>query len=623
MCESNTEHATGPADGASGVGVPKVCGGDVELGNIIVGLTGPNSTCSQASRALLHEINGIGRDGPGHGRSAPVDGHGSAEPGAVVRATPPSSGCFAGPTQYNYGDNYGYNYGGGSSYNSQWGSTYNPQDYGRKYLASNGGCIYIDLNHLELCLPEVRSAHDHVAAWHAMLLIARDAMCAANAKLPEGRRIMVLVNNTDDHGHSYGGHMNFLVSRRCWDNIFHYKPHYMSYLTSYLTSSILFTGAGKVGSANGRPAVDFQIAQRADFYETLTGLQTTHRRPIVNSRDEPLCEGPAGVDGRLGPGLARMHVIFFDSTLCHVASLLKVGATQIVLAMIEQEQIDPSLMLDDPLKALLRWSHDPSLDSKAKRVWGGRCTAAEMQQAILEGAQRFVSRGRADGIVPQAREIVGIWQETIDLFEKRDFAALAGKIDWVLKKALLDRAISRRGLRWDAPEIRHLDHLYCSLDPDEGLYWACQRDGVVQRVVTASEIERFVHEPPDDTRAWLRAKILRSMPPESISSVDWDGIRFRFRRDGASAWQSYDYCQLPMDDPLGFTRSQCERVFAGAVSLRHALETLGMHSTSRPVQPVGAPPTGGTQIVPVNQLPLEPFADTEDGYWQDNMTDPM
>src|ERR1035441_2637536 len=144
-------------------------------------------------------------------------------------------------------------------------------------------------------------------------------------------------------------------------------------------------------------AVDFQISQRADFYETLTGVQTTHARPIVNSRDESLC-GPLGEPG-LGADdderMARLHVIFFDNTLCHVSSLLKVGVTQIILAMIEQSCIQPGLLLDNPLLALRQWSHDPSLRQKARLVCGKDYTAVEVQLAMAELAGRVIAAGKA------------------------------------------------------------------------------------------------------------------------------------------------------------------------------------------------------------------------------------
>ena len=48
----------------------------------------------------------------------------------------------------------------------------------------------------------------------------------------------------------------------------------------------------------------------------------------MNSRDEALC-------GNGGEEYGRIHCIFYDNNLCQVAQLLKVGAMQIVLAMIE------------------------------------------------------------------------------------------------------------------------------------------------------------------------------------------------------------------------------------------------------------------------------------------------
>src|SRR4026208_2376933 len=137
-------------------------------------------------------------------------------------------------------------------------------------------------------------------------------------------------------------------------------------LAAFRAAGIVFTGQGKVGSENGTPDVPFQLSARADFFGRLVGAQTTHNRPIVNSRDEPLC-GTAE--------MARLHVIFFDNTLCHVASLLKVGVMQIVLAMIEAERIKPGLALEDPLDALLRWSHDPTLHARARLTSGRQITA--------------------------------------------------------------------------------------------------------------------------------------------------------------------------------------------------------------------------------------------------------
>ena len=107
-------------------------------------------------------------------------------------------------------------------------------------------------------------------------------------------------------------------------------------LIPWFVTRQVFTGAGKVGSENGADAVDFQISQRADFFEEEVGLETTLKRPIVNTRDEPHADPQK---------YRRLHVIVGDANLCEVATFLKVGTTAIVLAMIEDGFIDKDLSI--------------------------------------------------------------------------------------------------------------------------------------------------------------------------------------------------------------------------------------------------------------------------------------
>jgi proteasome accessory factor A len=507
--------------------VPKLCGADIEVGNFIVGAPRDADTAPAASRSLLREIAGI-RGERSDWFAAAYD---ARSPAAWV--TPQHTG-------------------------------WNPQDIGRRFLPGSGACVYIDLEHLELCVPETISAHDHVAAWHAMLRVARRALTAANTKLPPGERIQVLVNNSDGHSNSYGSHCNFLITRRAWDNIFHRKIHYQLFLAAYQASSIVFTGQGKVGAENGAPAVAFQLSQRADFFETLTGTQTTYRRPLVNSRDESLC-------GAADNGLARLHAIGFDNTLCHVATLLKIGVMQIVLAMIESERVDPGLILDDPLIAVRGWSHDPTLQARAKLLSGGEITAVELQYRFLERAERFAAAGGCDGIVPRADEILDLWADTLARLAAGDLDALRGRLDWVLKADLLTRALRRRpDLRWDSPAIKHLDLLYGSLDASQGLYWTCERDGVVERVVDDARIAHFVDHPPEDTRAWTRAMLLRLLGKEAVR-VDWDSMTFEIV--GASGRRRR--MVLALANPLRFTRLELERRCREVQGAEDVLDALG------------------------------------------------
>ena len=505
------------------VTLPKLCGADIELGNFVHGARQDDVSAVEASRAVLREIDGLPR------RSAHA---------ALAYSN---------------------------------GTGYDPQDWGRKYLPTAGNCIYIDLDHVEACLPEVVSAYDHVAAWHATLRIVRAAQARANAKRRADRRIQVLVNNSDGRSNSYGSHLNFLITRAAWDNIFNRKLQYQLFLAAFQASSIVVSGQGKVGSENGAAPAAYQIAQRADFFETVCGLQTTYHRPLVNSRDEPLC-GPMPRRPARADEPARLHCIFFDNTLCHVASLLKVGLMQIVLAMIEAEQIETRLLLEDPVAAVHRWSHDPTLRTSMPLVSGETITAVGLQMLFLDAAKKFVAAGGCDAIVPRAEEIVQLWEDTLLKLERRDFTALAGRLDWVLKFQILRRAMKHQSdLGWDSPEIKMLDHLYSSLDPADGLYWAYESAGAVERVVSDDRIAYFESNPPEDTRAWTRAMLLRAVDPDDVDTVDWDGIVLK------SGYVGYQrtYRRVDLADPLAFTKAEQGHLFQGSRTVDEILDHLG------------------------------------------------
>jgi len=531
---------------------PKLCGADIELGNFVLGVETNRGTGFEASRLLLREIEGLPRANTFRGEAC------NCPACTREREALESTGSLK-------------NKSGGSKGNGSRQVTVNPQDWGRKYLPSNGGCIYIDLDHLELCIPEVISAWDHVACWHAMLRIARTAMVNANEKLPAGRQIQVLVNNSDGRGNSYGSHLNFMITRRSWDNIFRRKIHYMLYLAAFQASSIVYTGQGKVGSENGAPEAEFQLSQRADFFERLVGSQTTHNRPIVNSRDESLC-GRSKPENDDAEEMARLHVIFFDNTLSHVASLLKVGVMQIVLSMIEAEEVNINLLLDDPVEAVLTWSHDPTLQARAAMTSGEEITAVELQFRFLEEAKRFCAGGGCEGSVPRAAEILALWEDTLLKLQAGDLESLATRLDWALKYSILQGVIEQRpDLSWESPEIKHLDHLYSSLDPSEGLYWAYENEGIIERMVDESAIEHFTANPPEDTRAWTRAMLLRWAGPDAVDDVDWDSIRFRV---GSERYRTL-FQRLDMASPLGFTKAIAESCFENAETLEELLDSLG------------------------------------------------
>ena len=492
--------------------VPKVLGADVELGNFVLG--GPVSgSGAEASRALLAAFAEVtGAVGPPDDESA-TRGH------------------------------------------------VNPQDRGRRFLPSNGGGAYIDLDHLELTLGEQPSGRDFVAAWHGMLALAQQALHRANEGRTEGR-YQALVNNSDGRGNSYGGHLNLLVSRRAWTDVLERKPHLLAAVASYHAASMVVTGQGKVGSENNAPPARFELSQRANFTEALAGPQTTYRRPLCNTRDE----------SHSVPATARLHVICYDSGLAPVGTLLKVGGLQVLMAAVEAGAAPRDLALEDPVEAVQRWSADPLFQTRCPLIDGREVTAVELMGMFGDRLARFVDTEDLADVVPGAEEIMAVWGSTIDLLERGDWSGAARRLDWALKLGMIERALSRRPeLDWDSPAVKHLDHLYSSLDPNDGWYWALERAGAVERVVSPAEVERAAAEPSPSTRAWARAMLLRRAPAGTVAEVDWDHIRFRLGHPHGlgQRWR------VDLPSPLHGTRAECGSAVAETQDFEELLREIG------------------------------------------------
>ena len=501
--------------------VPKILGGDFEFANALLGYHDAGGAGPVAAQLLLRQIAGI-----------------------PERRRPPSAaaeGCELPRVE-----------------------AHDLGAIGRRFL-SNGASAYIDLDHLELPLPPVRSAFDFNIASHAMVRIARRAQQAAQNEIDQlddpDWTLVVLANNSDGLGHSYGSHMNFAVSRTAFRNLFDRKLHYLLLLASYQASSIVLTGQGKVGSENGAPEVDYQISQRADFLECLVAPQTTYRRPLVNSRDEAHCGEALGGPGemRLDEVYARLHCIMYDFNLCHEANVIKAGAMQIVLTMIEAEQLSTSLILDDPVAAARGWSHDPALRLRVELVDGRTTTAVDLQRRFFEAAARFVEEGRCENIVPRAEEIIALWGATLDHLAARDFSSLAGSLDWVLKWQILEGVLAENpSLDWTSPEIKHLDHAYGNILPDEGLFWAMERSEIVRRLASDAEIEIRSYLPPEDTRAYAHANLLARAGSRQVESVAWDRITLQIT--DPCGWTRQTTVALP--DPCRGGKCETESLFA-------------------------------------------------------------
>jgi proteasome accessory factor A len=393
-------------------------------------------------------------------------------------------------------------------------------------VLTNGARYYVDHAHPEFSTPECADALEVVRFDKAGERILARSMQAAARTLPPGQEIVVYKNNSDGKGNSYGTHENYLIDRAV-----PFSTLVRRLLPWFVTRQV-FTGAGKVGSENGGAEVPFQISQRSDFFEEEVGLETTLKRPIVNTRDEPHADPQR---------YRRLHVIIGDANLCEVATFLKVGTTSIVLAMIEDDFFDKDLSVASPVATLRRISHDPTCRTTIELADGSRCNAVELQWEFFRLAQKYADETGLEacgGDVGQ--EALRRWEQVLTGLET-DPRSLDGVLDWVTKMNLLDAYAAKNGLEQDDPKLALMDLQYHDVRPERSLYERLVRAGKVERLVDEPSVTEAMSEPPERTRAYFRGRCL-SRWSEAVVAANWDSMIFDVGADPLR--------RIPMMEPL-------------------------------------------------------------------------
>jgi proteasome accessory factor PafA2 len=373
-------------------------------------------------------------------------------------------------------------------------------------ILPNGARYYVDHAHPEYSSPECSNPRDCVIWDKAGERILEDSIDAAQAVVPTGERVFIYKNNSDGKGNSYGCHENYLMDR---ETPF---PAIVKNLTPFFVTRQVFTGAGKVGAENGSQGVDYQISQRADFFEVEVGLETTFKRPIINTRDEPHADPEK---------YRRLHVIVGDANMSEVSTYLKVGTTSLILKMIEDDFITYDLSLREPVKAMKLVSHDTGCRQTIELDDGRKLTAVELQWEYLRLAQKYVEETESDEITD---DVLVRWERVLEGLEE-DPMTLATELDWVAKLSLLEAYRSRDDLAWDASKLKLIDLQYHDVQRGKGLYQKLLNAGKMKRIVSDEEIEWAKDHPPEDTRAYFRGESLRRFSPE-IVAASWDSLIF-------------------------------------------------------------------------------------------------
>lgn len=371
----------------------------------------------------------------------------------------------------------------------------------------NGARLYLDVgSHPEYATPECDDVTELVTHDKAGERILEGLLVDAERRLHEegiAGDVYLFKNNTDSAGNSYGCHENYLVARHGEFS------RLADILIPFLVTRQLICGAGKV-LQTPRGAV-YCVSQRAEHIWEGVSSATTRSRPIINTRDEPHADAER---------YRRLHVIVGDSNMSETTMLLKVGATDLVLRMIEAGTVMRDLTLENPIRAIREVSHDITGQRKVRLASGREASALEIQREYYDKAVDFAERrGIRTGVVDQVLEL---WGRTLDAIEAEDLDRIGTEIDWVMKYQLIERYRAKHNMTMSNPRVAQIDLAYHDIHRRRGLYYLLERKGQAARICNDLKIFEGKSVPPQTTRARLRGDFIRRAQEQRRDfTVDW------------------------------------------------------------------------------------------------------
>ncbi len=402
----------------------------------------------------------------------------------------------------------------------------------------NGSRLYLDVgSHPEYATPECDSITDLVTHDKAGERILEGLLVDADHRLREegiAGDIYLFKNNTDSAGNSYGCHENYLVSRHTDFG------RLTDILTPFLVTRQMICGAGKVLQTS-HGAV-YCVSQRADHVWEVVSSATTRSRPIINTRDEPHADAER---------FRRLHVIVGDSNMSETTMLLKVGATDLVLRMVEAGTAMRDLTLENPIRAIRDVSHDMTGRRRVRLANGREASAVEIQREYLSRAKDLTDRR---GLDATTKRVLDLWERALTAVETGRLDLVDREIDWITKFQLIERYRAKHNLPLSAPRAAQLDLAYHDVHRGRGLYYLLQQRGAVERVARDLDIFEAKSVPPQTTRARLRGEFIRRAQERRRDfTVDWVHLKLN---DQA---QRTVLCK----DPFRSVDERVERLIAG------------------------------------------------------------
>ena len=377
----------------------------------------------------------------------------------------------------------------------------------------NGARFYVDCGlHPELTTPECTSPTDavrYVLAGERILCDLAAAVEAANDSINE---VMIFKGNVDYSGThaTWGCHESYLHRAE--------PVRLPGQLIPHLVSRVVYAGAG--GYNPMASGIEFTLSPRAFHLVTAVSGASTENRGIFHTKDESLSAS----------GYHRAHILCGESLSSELANWLRVGATALVVAMIENG-LHPAegIQLVSPLRALYSFARDLHCRVRAPTIAGKGVTAVMVQRHYLELAEAHVGDA---WMPPWAETVCEQWRKMLDLLGDAP-ESVETTLDWAIKNAVYRDHVRRRGLKWRAligssrlkNRLFEIDTRFGQLG-DRGIFSAMDRSGVLtHHVAGVDNVAHAVSHPPATGRARFRGECVRDLWRRGgRGSCDWDGV---------------------------------------------------------------------------------------------------
>ena len=302
-------------------------------------------------------------------------------------------------------------------------------DRGNGMFLANGGRLYGDRgSHPEYCTPECANPWDVVRHTLAGENILADI--AALARTPTVHEVMLFKCNVDYH--------NREATWACHESYLHKADRSLlaRRIIPHLVSRIIYTGAGGFNPMSA--GLEFMLSPRVAHLEADVSPASTGHRGIVHTKDEPLSMR----------GYHRFHILCGESLCSHIASWLKVGATALVVAMIEAGvTVGDDVAPASPLDAMRTFAGDPLCRAVVRGKDGRGLTAGMIQRHYLTLAEDHLCEPY---MPPWAPEVCKQWRAMLDRLRDGP-GAVSTTLDWAIKLALFRSAVDRDPLiTWES-----------------------------------------------------------------------------------------------------------------------------------------------------------------------------